>query len=127
MKEKRVFKKVVSAVLAAAMVISMTGFDAKAATVTTNVISSSSRYAYYVREAGSTNLLGIMNLSMSSSYVQNVFTASKVCKSATVYVSNKNSGYVTNRAASLGAGDSVVATKNVINPSRFYGYCSVSY
>lgn len=127
MKEKRIFKKAVSAILAVAMVVSMTGFDAKAATVTTNVINSSSAYSYYVREAGSTSLLGIMRLSMSSSYVQNVFTASKVCKSVTVYVSNTNSGYVSNRVSSLGVNKSVIATKNVMNPSEFYGYCSVSY
>lgn len=120
-------KKVVAAILMIIMALNMTVFNVDAASVTTNVYSSSGPYTYYVREAGSATLLGTMYMHKTTSAVYNQFTASKACGKTTVYVSETNGGFSSKYANSLSVGSSVIVQKNVLNPTKEYGYCTVNY
>lgn len=116
--------------MAALAIVAMLGnncIPCQVASVTTNVHSSSGGYTFYVRKSGSTELLGSMHLSKDSRTVYNTFTASTNCKETIAYVSKTNTGFQSNRAASLSKNASVIAKKSVTNPEKVYGKCTVSY
>lgn len=130
MRLKLIFnKKVAAVVLSVMMAFGINVMPTKAAMVSSNVYSTSggAGNTIYIRKHENGQVLGIMYLHMSNSAVYNEFTASSVCDSAAVSVSNSNSGYVSNTGSKLGIGDYVIARKNVSNPSYSYGYCTVSY
>ena len=120
-------KKVIALMLTMFMVFGMVNINTKAETVNTGVRSSTGPYTLYVREAGSSTLLGTMSFSKTTSDVANTFTAAKNCGATSVYVSQTSVGYSSNHVTSLPKNASVIAKKNASNPTTVYGYCSVSY
>ena len=120
-------KKIVAGCMALFMVLGFSGINVNAAAVTTNTIETGSAHYYYVRQSGSTALLGIMKLYVESDGVYNEFTAEKKCDSVTVYVSNTKGSYRSQSVSNLRKGYSVVVKKSVSNPSNAYGYCTVVY
>lgn len=120
-------KKLLTGMMAAILVVGMNSVPANAASVTTDVHSSSGGYVLYVRKSGSDDLLGTMSFSKDSSYVYNTFTASQDCKTTTAYVSGSSTGYQSKTVSSLSIGASVIAKKKVSNPTVVYGYCTVGY
>ncbi len=93
MKKNTFKKKILAAIMAMFMAVSMVCMKADAASVETDTISTQVACNLYVRESGNENLLGIMRLSKDSSGVYNKFTASKACGRTTVRVSDKNAMY----------------------------------
>ncbi len=127
---KMVNKKLLAGILILMMSVSMISIRSNAATVITDVHSCmTAGYTFYVRESGSATLLGTMYLTKDSEKVTNTFTASKYCKSVTVYVSDTSYGFTLNQKNlhRLNAGDFVKITKTVENPDKVYGKCSVTY
>lgn len=120
-------RKVIALMLTMFMMFGVANIESKAATVVTSVHSSTGPYTLYVRESGSSTLLGTMSLSKSTSSVTNIFTAAKNCGATTAYVSQISSGYSSKSVTSLSKNASVIASKNTSNPTKVYGYCSVSY
>ena len=120
-------KKLVAGVLSAVLMFGMTVLPVNAESVTTNTYNTSSTYVLYVREIGSTDLLGTMTLSKDTSYVYNTFTASQPCKETTTFVSNMSSSYSPKTVTSLAINASVIAKKYVRNATNVYGYCTVEY
>lgn len=126
---KMVSKKLLVGILIVMMSVGMVSIQADAATVITDVHSCiAAGYTFYVRESGSTTELGTMYLTKDSEKVSNTFTASKYCKSVTVYVSDTS--YLTLNQKTLHmlySGDSVSINKTVEKPTIVYGKCSVTY
>lgn len=120
-------KKLITCTLAVAMAMGAQAVPVNATTITTDVKSSSGWYTYYVRKSGTGAELGTMKLWKDSGTVYNLFTASTKCNVVKSYVSQNNSGFKSNTAYNVGASASVLATKSVSNPTKIYGYCSVTY
>ncbi len=120
-------KKLITCTLAVAMAMGAQAVPVNATTITTDVKSSSGGYTYYVRKSGTSAELGTMKLWKDSSTVYNMFTASTDCKTVNVYVSQSSSGFKSNSVGSLGTKASLLVTKSVSNPTKIYGYCSVTY
>ena len=123
-------KKLLVGILTLMMSVGMVSIRSNAATVITDVHSCiSAGYTFHVRESGSTTELGTMYLTKDSGNVYNKFTASKYCKSATVYVSDTSYGFTQNQRTlhELSFGDVVRINKTVEKPTIVYGKCSVTY
>lgn len=127
---KMVNKKLLAGILTLMVAVGMVSIRSNAATVITDVHSCiCAGYTFYVRESGSTTDLGTMYLTKDSEKVSNTFTASKYCKSATVYVSDTGYGLTLNQKTlhGLNAGNSVKINKTVKEPTIVYGKCAVTY
>ena len=126
---KMVNKKLLVGILTLMMSVGMVSIRSNAATVITDVHSCiSAGYTFHIRESGSTTELGTMYLTKDSGNVYNKFTASKYCKSVTVYVSDTS--YVAQNQKTwrnLYSGDYVSHNKTVEKPTIVYGKCSVTY
>lgn len=119
--------KIMIAVMVVVMAFGISAVPVDAAAVTTNIISASSGHTLYVRESGSTTVLGTMYVQRKSSSISNTFTASKTCLSAIVYVSSSaTSNFKANDKGKMLAGDKVKVEKSV-EASYAYGYCIISY
>lgn len=127
---KMVNKKLLVGILTLMMSVGMVSIRSNAATVITDVHScSTAGYTFHIRESGSTTELGTMYLTKDSENVYNTFTASKYCKSVTVYVSDASYGFTQNQKTgrNLYSGDYVSHYKTVKEPTIVYGKCSVTY
>lgn len=120
-------KKIMAAMMAMFMAVSMVCINADAETVGTGMRESMTAYTLYVRENNNYNLLGIMRMSIHSSDVQNKFTAARNCGLVTVTVSEKASDFVMDSIQSLKDGYAIELTKYANNPSKVYGACTINY
>lgn len=118
--------KIMIAVMVVVMAFGMSAVPVDAAAVTTDVVSTFSGYTLYVRESGSTTLLGTMYVQKKSASISNTFTAAKRCGATSVYVSSTNSNFKSKSVTDLAADASVIVDKSV-KASYAYGYCTVSY
>ncbi|MDE6025842.1 MAG: hypothetical protein K2G45_10360 [Lachnospiraceae bacterium] len=128
MKKNTFKKRIMATIMAMLMAVSIVSIKADAASVGTGTISTMGPYNFYVREAGNTNLLGIMSLWKDSGKVYNKFTAKKKCSSVTLNVTNLSGGRpVSDTKADLGTNDSFTISKEATNPTYIYGSCTVYY
>ncbi|MCM1082399.1 MAG: hypothetical protein NC393_06565 [Clostridium sp.] len=127
MKKNTFKKKIMAAMMAMFMVVSMVCIKADAETVGTGMRESITAYTLYVRENGNDKLLGKMRLSIHDSYVENRFTADRDCGLITVTVSEKNYDFKTSSTPSLGKYEAIAIMKYAKNPSKVYGSCTVNY
>ncbi len=127
MKKNTFKKKIMVAMMAMLMAVSMVCVKADAETVGTGMRESITAYTLYVRENENTNLLGTMRMTIHSSYVQNKFTAARDCGLVTVTVSERASDFVMDSIQSLKDGYSIELTKYAKKPSKVYGACTVNY
>ncbi len=118
--------KIMIAVMVVVMAFGISAVPVNAESVVTDMMVAASGHTLYVRESGSTTVLGIMYVQRKDTSISNTFTASKACGSATVCVSSTTSNFKRNTKESLKAGDSVKVEKSV-KASYAYGYCVVTY
>lgn len=118
--------KIMIAVMVVVMAFGISVVPVNAAAVTTNIISASSGHTLYVRESGSSTVLGTMYVQRKDTSISNTFTASKTCLSAIVYVSSTTSNFKANDKGKMLAGEKVKVEKSV-EASYAYGYCIISY
>ncbi len=128
MKKNTFKKKIMAAMMAMFLAVGMVCVKADAASVETGTVSTATAgYTLYVRESGSTTLLGIMYMHKNARGVYNQFTAKKSCGTTTVSVSNMDAFYATSTVVRLGINQYVNVSKEATNPPYVYGSCTVNY